>query len=72
MKMGSFARRLLGRSSFAREITVLLVIKAVVLYGIWYAFFSAPQLPDMIEGLDPDLVAETLIAPKTTPVSSHP
>lgn len=59
-------------SSFSREIAWLLAIKAVVLYVIWYAFFSEPQLEKMTEGLDPDHVAATLITPNTPEVSTPP
>lgn len=50
-----------------REIALMLAIKAVLLYGIWFAFFSEPQLPKMTEGMDPGRVASTLIPPTTTP-----
>lgn len=61
-----------GGSSFTREIAWLLAVKVVVLYVIWFAFFSEPQLAKMTEGLDPDHVAATLIAPKTSAVSPNP
>lgn len=65
-------RRPFGTSSFSREIAWLLAVKVVVLYVIWFAFFSEPQLAKMTEGLDPDHVAATLIAPKTSAVSPNP
>lgn len=52
-----------------REIALMLAIKAVLLFGIWHAFFSEPQVPKMTEGMDPDRVAANLVPsiPKTIP-----
>jgi hypothetical protein len=55
-----------------REIALMLAIKAMLLYGIWLAFFSEPQLPKMTAGMDPGRVAATLIPPKTTITSRNP
>jgi len=30
----------------------MLILKAVVLYGIWCAFFSHPAVPSLAKGLD--------------------
>ena len=46
-------------SSLAREITVILVIKAAALYVIWLAFFSAP----FGRHLDAGGVARSLVDP---------
>lgn len=54
------------RSPLGREIAAMLAVKALVLYGIWSAFFSQPLLPRMTEGMDPDRVAAVLIAPGST------
>ena len=44
-------------SPLAREITVILVVKAVALYVIWLAFFSTPAA----RGLDAGGVARSLV-----------
>ncbi len=49
-----------------REIAIALVIKLLVLYGLWYFFFSHPSIRGMTEGMDPDRVAAALIAPSPT------
>ena len=55
-----------------REITALLLVKVVVLWGIWYVFFNEPQLKKMTEGMEPGRVAATLIAsPKHRPEPNH-
>lgn len=45
------------------EITVALALKLLVLYGLWYFFFSQPAIHSMTEGMNPDRVAATLLAP---------
>jgi uncharacterized protein involved in cysteine biosynthesis len=62
----------LRRAGLVREIAFTLLAKLILLYGIWWAFFSEPQLPDMIQGLDPALVAERLASPSTPKISYHP
>lgn len=52
-----------ARKTLRREIAVVLAIKFLVLYGLWYAFFSHPSIHGMTEGMDPDRVAAALIAP---------
>lgn len=52
-----------------REIAALLAIKALLLYGIWCAFFSDPVLPKMTEGMDPARVANAIVA---TPPAARP
>jgi hypothetical protein len=48
-------------SPLARDIIVVLVVKAIVLYALWYAFFRMPAAPGMT--MDPAVVAHRLIAP---------
>jgi hypothetical protein len=36
-----------GRRSLALTITIALAVKALLLYGLWYAFFSHPQTKKM-------------------------
>ena len=53
-------------SSLAREITIILIVKAAALYLIWFAFFSHP----MGRHLDAGGVAQSLVpapAAKTQP-----
>ncbi len=52
-----------ARKTLRREITIALAIKLLVLYGLWYVFFSHPSIHGMTEGMDPDRVAAALIAP---------
>ncbi|VVC82387.1 cytochrome oxidase putative small subunit CydP [Sideroxydans sp. CL21] len=52
-----------ARKTLRREIAVALAIKFLVLYGLWYAFFSHPSIHGMTEGMNPDRVAAALIAP---------
>jgi hypothetical protein len=42
------------RSPLARDIVVILVVKALVLYGLWFSFFRAPVAPHM--RMDPKAV----------------
>ena len=48
-------------SPLAREIIVVLVVKAIVLYALWYAFFRMPAAPGMT--MDPAVVERKLFAP---------
>jgi hypothetical protein len=50
-----------------REIAAALAIKLLLLYGLWYVFFSHPALHSMTEGMNPDQVAAVLVAPSATP-----
>ena len=52
-------------SPLAREITAVLVVKAVALYVIWLAFFSAPAG----RGLDAGGIARALV---NVPAQPHP
>jgi hypothetical protein len=50
------------RNLLAREIALLLVLKILLLYVLWLAFFSHPQVSKMTEGMPPDRVAAALVA----------
>ena len=54
------------RSSLAREIAIVLAIKAAVLCLLWLAFFSNPAAPRLGSGG----VAQALLAPAGKP--AHP
>jgi hypothetical protein len=55
---GASRRRL---SPLARDIIVVLIVKAVILYILWYAFFRTPAAPGMT--MDPLVVEQRLLAP---------
>jgi hypothetical protein len=48
-------------SPLAREIIAVLIVKAIVLYCLWYAFFRLPPAPGM--KMDPAAVEHRLLAP---------
>ncbi len=52
-------------SPLARDIAVVLVIKAAVLGGLWFAFFRAPAAPHM--AMDPRQVEFRVVAPPPAP-----
>jgi hypothetical protein len=52
-----------ARKTLGREIALALAVKLLLLYGLWYVFFSHPALHSMTEGMNPDRVAAALIAP---------
>ena len=56
-------------SPLARDILIALLIKAIVLYGLWYAFFRMPIAPGM--KMDTLVVEQRLIAPATTSEPAH-
>lgn len=58
-----------ARKSLRLEITVALAIKLLVLYALWYFFFSHPAIHGMTEGMDPDRVAAALIAQPPTKIN---
>ena len=55
---GSARRRL---SPLARDIIVVLLVKAIVLYALWFAFFRMPAAPAM--RMDTLAVEQRLVAP---------
>lgn len=60
--MPTLARSVQDRK-LIRHIVWILALKVLLLYGLWKAFFSAPVLPKMTEGMDPGRVAAALVAP---------
>jgi hypothetical protein len=48
-------------SPLARDIIVVLVIKAIILYALWFAFFRMPAAPGMT--MDTAVVERRLVAP---------
>lgn len=47
--------------TLAKEITLLLIIKICALSVLWYAFFSDPVIPSMIDGMDPNQVSSAVL-----------
>jgi hypothetical protein len=56
-------------SPLARDIIIVLVVKAIVLTFIWFTFFRTPAAPHMT--MDPERVAERIVAPGATPEPAH-
>nr|WP_315397922.1 cytochrome oxidase putative small subunit CydP [uncultured Duganella sp.] len=52
----------------ALAITLALVVKALILYGLWYAFFSAPQAKHM--RMPTATVEQHLMAPAAPPTNT--
>jgi hypothetical protein len=52
-------------SPLARDIVVVLVIKAVALTALWFAFFRAPIARQM--AMDPRHVEQQIVAPRPEP-----
>ncbi len=48
-------------SPLARDITLALIVKAIVLGLLWFAFFRAPAAPQM--AMDPHRVEQKVLAP---------
>jgi hypothetical protein len=53
----------------ARDITVVLIVRGMVLCLIWLAFFRAPAAPRM--AMDPQRVEHRLLAPPANPEPPH-
>jgi hypothetical protein len=51
-------------SPLARDIVVVLVIKAVALSALWFAFFGAPIARQM--AMDPRHVEQQIVAPRAS------
>lgn len=51
-------------ASLALVITLALIVKALILYGLWLAFFSAPQAKHM--RMQAAQVEQHLLAPPST------
>ncbi|HUW50767.1 MAG TPA: hypothetical protein VMV75_07100 [Sulfuricella sp.] len=60
-----------SKSPLVREISFMLILKAVVLYGIWYAFFSHPAVPSIIRGMDAAKVSTAIVGPAHAAVNSN-
>ena len=58
-----------GLSPLARDIIILLVVKAVVLGGLWFAFFRAPVARQM--AMEPWQVERQIVAPRPSPGPPH-
>jgi hypothetical protein len=60
--------RWLRFSPLARDITLVLIVKAIVLGLLWFALFRTPAAPNM--AMDPKRVEQKLLAP--TPIAELP
>ena len=56
-------------SPLGRDIVIVLVIKAVVLYVIWFAFFRTPVARHMT--MDPKAVEQQVAGPRANPEPAH-
>jgi len=56
-------------SPLARDIVIVVVVKAIVLYGLWYAFFRMPAAPGMT--MDAAVVEHRLFAPPPLAEAPH-
>ena len=56
-------------SPLARDIVIVLVVKAIVLTALWFAFFRVPVARHMT--MDPGRVAERIVAPVTHSEPAH-
>jgi hypothetical protein len=56
-------------SRLARDIVLVLVVKAIALGLLWFAFFRAPVAPQM--AMDPQRVEQKFLAPTPIPEPSH-
>ena len=48
-------------SPLARDIILILIVKAIVLGLLWFAFFRSPAAPNMT--MDPQRVEQNILAP---------
>jgi hypothetical protein len=62
---------LFSKSPLAKEISFMLIIKALVLYGIWHVFFSHPAIPSMIEGMDATEVSAAIVGTARAELNSN-
>jgi type II secretory pathway component PulM len=56
-------------SPLGRDITLVLLLKAILLVVLWWAFFREPAAPT--PATDPQLVAQRLVAPNPAPEVRH-
>jgi len=54
-----------GWSPLARELAVVLIVKALVLSLLWWAFFRSPAAPHM--ALEPQQVVQRILASPSPP-----
>nr|WP_315219008.1 cytochrome oxidase putative small subunit CydP [uncultured Duganella sp.] len=54
----------------ALAITLALIVKALILYGLWHAFFSAPQVKHM--RMPTAKVEQHLLPPAQPPSNTSP
>ena len=66
---GSRLRRWWRSSPLGRDIVVILVVKVVVLYALWLAFFSAPVARHMT--MDPKTVELKVAGPRNDSGAPH-
>ena len=63
------AWRIRRLSPLARDIVVILLVKAVVLFILWFAFFRVPAAPGMV--MDPTLVERKILTPAPSREPRH-
>ena len=56
-------------SPLARDIVVILIVKAFLLGLLWLAFFRSPAAPQMT--MDPQRVEQNILAPTPSPELPH-
>ena len=56
-------------SPLARDIIIVLIVKAIILALLWFAFFRAPAAPRMT--MDPLRVEQKVLAPAPFPEPAH-
>jgi hypothetical protein len=56
-------------SPLARDVILILIVKAFVLGLLWFAFFRAPAAPHM--AMDPQRVERQVLAPSPVPELPH-
>lgn len=64
------------RNRFVLEITLIVVVKALILYGLWFAFFSQPLAKHMLVPsvqMDKHIIADKLshVIPSSNPLSNE-
>jgi hypothetical protein len=52
-----------------RDITLVLLVKAILLFLLWWAFFRDPAVPHA--AMDPQLAAQHLLAPNPAAQITH-
>jgi hypothetical protein len=62
-------RRWRELSPLGRDIVVVLIVKALVLGGLWFAFFRAPIARQM--ALEPGQIERQIVAPRPDPEPPH-